>query len=369
MELSHLGGLSQGSHKEAREIVRALFDKAISKERLSFEEGLFLLHAKESFEIEAIIQAADHLRKEKVGDSVSLPLTLYLYPTNLCELQCPLCSFYATANSPKAWEKSADELLEKLALYMPLGITEVHIVGGLWPTYNLEYYVDLFKKIRAHAPSIHIKALTAVEIDYLASLEGVSHKEIFLQLKEAGLDSMPGGGAEILVDAVRLKIAPKKIRSSSFLAIHKIAHQLQLRSNVTMLFNHIESEEDIISHLLSIRELQDETHGFNSFIPLRFGKENNALGKLPLRCKKLELIYAVSRLMLDNFDHIKVLWHYLGFETGLKMMKAGASEFSTINLEEKVIAMAGGEQREIDLAYIQDQLRKIGRIPLPCRLK
>ena len=241
----------------------------------------------------------------------------------------------------------------------------MHIVGGLWRDCNLDYYEDLFGRIKGLDPHIHIKALTPVEYDFLAKLHDISIEEVFRRMMSWGLGSLPGGGAEILVEEVRKKIAPGKISSDEFLAIHEIAHGLGLRSNISMLFNHIETEEQIVEHFLRIREVQDKTGGFKTFVPLKFGEEDNALGKRKnrLRPKNLKLIFAVSRLMLDNIPHIKSLWTYFGVDFALEALQGGADDFSSTNLEEKVIQMAGGVQIKMNVETMSQLIRSIGRTP------
>lgn len=331
---------------------------------MTADEGLRLLKLTDEVEIAAVCSQADDKRRQMVGDIVTYASTLMLYPTNLCELNCQFCSFYAKPGWKKAWFSSPSEVEERIRPFVG-ELTEVHIVGGLWRDCNLDYYEELFRRIKEMDPSIHIKALTPVEYDFLAKLHNLSIEEVFLRMMEWGLDSLPGGGAEILVEKVRTKIAPGKISSEEFLAIHKLAHRLGLRSNISMLFNHIETEEDIIEHLVQIRELQDQTGGFKTFVPLKFGEEDNALGKRKqrLKPKNLKLIFAVSRLMLDNIPNIKALWTYFGVDFALQALQMGANDFSSTNVEEKVIQMAGGVQLDMKPDTMERLIHSIGRTP------
>lgn len=339
-------------------------EKVHSGERITAEEGLQLFSA-EGEELEKIRHLADLVRKRKVGDTVQFASSLFIYPTNLCELNCPFCSFYAKPGMAKAWFSTPQQIEDKIRLHYPKGLTEIHIVGGLWRDCNLDYYQDLFTRIKAIDPNLHIKALTPVEYDFLAKLHGISVEEVFTRMMSWGLDSLPGGGAEILVEEIRRKIAPGKISSDEYLAIHVLAHRMGLRSNVSMLFGHIESYQDIITHLCKVRDVQDQTGGFKTFIPLKFGEENNALGKRrkQLKEKHVPLVYAVSRLMLDNFQHLKVLWNYVGVKEAVEILQWGADDLSSTNLEEKVIAMAGGDQFKMDEANMRALISSIGRIP------
>lgn len=338
--------------------------KVVEGQRISYEEGLLLLEQKSLEEIQATTRLADFYRQKKVGDNVLYASTFYFYPTNLCELNCQFCSFYAKPGWDKAWFMTPAQVEEKVKKYLSQ-ISEVHIVGGLWRDCDLNYYEELFGRIRSLNSDLHIKALTPVEYDFLANLHGISVRNVFEKMMEWGLGSLPGGGAEILVEEIRKKIAPGKITSQQFLDIHELAHSMGLRSNVTMLFNHIETNAHIMTHLDLVRSLQDRTGGFKTFIPLKFGEEDNALGKRKSRLNKknLPLLYAVSRLYLDNFQNLKVLWNYVGVEEGLKLLHCGANDFSSIHLEEKVIDMAGGYKIQMNQQTMETLIQNEGRTP------
>lgn len=335
------------------------------KERLDASDGLFLLKTQNPKEQEIIRHLADERRKEQVGDTVYFASTLYIHPTNLCELNCPLCSFYAKPGWAKAWFLKPEEIEAKVRKHHEKGLTEIHIVGGLWRDCDLTYYEDVFRRIKNIDPNLHIKALTPVEYDFLARLHGISISEVFQRMINFGLGSLPGGGAEILVEEIRKKIAPGKISSDEYLNIHALAHSLSLKSNITMLFGHIEEDHDIITHLIKVRDLQDKTKGFRTFIPLKFGEENNALGKRKnqLKPKNTKLVYAVSRLMLDNIPHQKVLWNYVGVDLALELLNWGGNDLSSTNLEEKIISMAGGVQIQMDRETMTNLIQSIGRKP------
>lgn len=341
-----------------------LANRLLSGERLSADEGEALLRSTD--QIEAIGQVADQLRSNVAGDTVYFASTFYVHPTNLCELSCPMCSYYAKPGWEKAWFNTPDQIIEKIRAAYPHGLTEIHIVGGLWRDCNLDYYQELFTKIKALDPGLHIKAMTPVEYDFLATLHGITVEEVFQRMMSWGLGSLPGGGAEILVEKIRKQIAPQKISSDRYMEIVEIAHNLGLKSNITMLFGHVEEPCDIITHLCKIRELQDRTSGFQTFVPLKYHEENNALGKRKKRLTAsipLELIFAVSRLMLDNIRNIKVLWNYLGVAKAQELLRFGANDFSSTNQEEKIIRMAGGVRLPMTRQLISELIAETGRIP------
>jgi aminodeoxyfutalosine synthase len=348
--------------KELPQTLLPIFEKLRTKERLSFEDGLALMQSPYVEELGAL---ADSVRKKKVGDIVYYASTLYIHPTNLCELSCPLCSFYAKPGWKNAWFMTPEQVEAKVLENRDKDLTEIHIVGGLWRDCNLDYYKEVFTKIKAIDPNLHIKALTPVEYDFLSRLHGISVEEVFDRMMEWGLGSLPGGGAEILVEEIRKKIAPKKITSERYLEIHKIAHTRGLRSNITMLFGHIEEPEHIITHLLKVRDLQDATGGFQTFVPLKYHEDNNTLGKRKERLKPKDIrkIYGISRLLLDNIRNIKVLWNYVGIEEAKELLFFGANDIAATSLEEKIITMAGGIRVSMTDEYLAACIRQVNRIP------
>lgn len=344
-------------------------NKVLNNERLTLRDGWELLTASEPDDINYITALADLKRYLVVGNNVFYSSTFYLYPTNVCDFNCSFCAYYVKKkDDPKAWSYSPEELIEQLKPRLPF-ITEVHIVSGCRPEYDFEYYKTLFSLIKQTAPELHIKGLTAVEYDYLSRLHGISIETVLLELKKAGLDSLPGGGAEILVDEVRQKISPDRISSERYLEIHRIAHQIGLRSNVTLLFGHVESPRDILIHLDRIRDTQDQTGGFKTFIPIKFADLNNALGKLLKRRNHVNslpipLLFATSRLFLDNIFHIKTLWNYLGIDTALKLLSCGADDFSSTHIGEKVFRMASsGEVLKMNSEGMEALIKKQGKVP------
>ncbi|MDF2577476.1 MAG: hypothetical protein K0S74_960 [Chlamydiales bacterium] len=338
-------------------------EKLIHQQRLSHDEGVLLLETEHD---EAVRLLADYERKRKVGDIVYFASTLFIHPTNLCELSCRMCSFYAKPGWEKAWFLTPETIEAQIKQYHPKGLTEIHIVGGLWRECNLDYYQNLFTRIKNIDQNLHIKALTPVEYDFLAKLHGLTIEEVFQRMIGWGLGSLPGGGAEILVEEIRKKLAPGKITSDEYLSIHRIAHQMGLRSNISMLFGHIESSEHIATHLCRVRELQDETGMIQTFVPLKYHVENNTLGRKlkPANEARTRRVYAVSRLMLDNVRNIKALWNYLGIQEGQKALEYGANCYASTAFEEKIIVMAGGVKVKMTKELIMQLITEVGRIPL-----
>jgi aminodeoxyfutalosine synthase len=336
--------------------------KVIEGHRINREEGIFLMKYDD---LKKVTDLADKVRERKCGDTVYYASTYFVHPTNLCELSCPMCSFYAKPGWKNAWFSKPEDIELKIKKAYEEGLTEIHVVGGLWRDCDLNYYKDLFSRIKNIDPNLHIKALTPVEYDFLAKHHSLSVEDVFDKMISFGLGSLPGGGAEILVEEIRRAIAPQKISSERYLEIHKIAHQKNLKSNITMLFGHIEDDEHIIEHLIKVRNLQDETKGFNTFIPLKYHDENNALGKRKgrLKEKNIEKIYAISRLMLDNIKNIKVLWNYVGIETAQKLLSCGANDFASTSQDEKVITMAGGIKVKMTSELIAHYINIAGKTP------
>ncbi len=337
-------------------------EKVFSHQRLTAEEGLTLFTTEHA---EAVRQLADAKRLSQVGDTVYFATTLYIHPTNLCELSCPMCSYYAKPGWEKAWFLTPAQAEEKIKANLNRGLTEIHVVGGLWRDCNLDYYQDLFTRIKTLDPNLHIKALTPVEYDFLAKLHGISVEEVFSRMISWGLGSLPGGGAEVLVEEIRKAVAPQKITCDEYLAIHKIAHQMGLPSNITMLFGSVEEHHHLVTHFCRVRELQDETGGFRTFVPLKYHIENNALGKRKNRHKPKDVnrIFAVARLMLDNVRNIKVLWNYLGVAEAQEILRWGANDLSSTNLDEKIIVMAGGIQIKMTSETMTSLIHEAGRTP------
>ncbi len=335
--------------------------KILSGGRLSFDEGVALFH---SGELHALGRLAALAAERKNGKRVYFVRNRHVNPTNICVNRCRFCAFSRSKGEEGAYELSVDEVLEKIE-DSPEGLRELHIVGGLHPDRPFRFYLDLLKAVKERFPALHIKAFTAVEIDYFAGISGLSLRDTLLRLKENGLDAMPGGGAEIFAERTRKRLCPEKISGQRWLEIHEEAHKCGIKTNATMLYGHLESYEDRVDHILRLRDLQDRTGGFQAFIPLSFHPLNTDMGgRYPSGIDDLKTI-AVSRLLLDNFPHIKAYWVMLGEKLSQVALLFGADDIEGTVVEEKIThsagaVTAGGLPREHLVALI----RRAGRVPV-----
>ncbi|RUM62419.1 MAG: aminofutalosine synthase MqnE [Persephonella sp.] len=341
-----------------------IIDKVLNGERLSFEDGLKLF---ESSDILTIGSLANYITEKKNGKYAYFVINRQLNPTNVCVLDCKFCAFATIdKNDPKAYEMNYEEIINKVSYAVKEGASEVHIVGGLHPDWSFEDYLNIVSIIKRNFPDIHIKAFTAVEIDYFSKLSGLDYEEVLQKLKEAGLGSLPGGGAEIFSPEVRRIIAPKKIGWKKYLEIHKTVHRLGLHSTTTMLYGHVESYKDRVDHILKIRDAQDETGGFTCFIPLAYQPENNDLniGKHTSGMDDLKTI-AISRLLLDNIPHIKAYWVMIGEKIAQVALNFGADDIDGTVMEEKIAHFAGAksptQQQKEKLIKL---IKEAGKIPV-----
>jgi aminodeoxyfutalosine synthase len=323
-------------------------DKVLAGERLSFEEGVDLYR---SNDLLALGYLANHLREKLHGKRTYFNVNRHINPTNVCVASCKLCAFGRKPDAPGAYAMALEEAFRIAGEGWTEAITEFHIVGGLHPDLPFQYYLDLIRGLKERFPSVHLKAFTAVEIGYYSHITQLSIREILSQLKDAGLGSLPGGGAEIFAPEVRRVICDHKIGAYTWLKVHRTAHQLGLRSTATMLYGHIESDEDRVDHLLQLRNLQDETHGFETFIPLAFHPSNTELGKLINRSETTGFMdlknVAVARLLLDNFPHIKAYWIMMTPRVAQVALKFGADDLDGTVVEEKIYHDAGAETPQV----------------------
>jgi len=320
-------------------------EKLQAGERLSFEDGLRLFDAPDLL---AVGWLANREREKRHGPRTYFNYNLRLEPTNVCEASCLFCSFARLKSGmPEAYTMSLEQAWDKLRQRGNQPLTELHIVNGLNPDLPFSYYTDLlrgYKRIRA---GIHLKAFTAVEIAFFANLYGMTDEQVLRELKDAGLDSLPGGGAEIFAERVRRKICHDKADADRYLSIHRLAHGMGLRTNVTMLYGHIETMAERVDHMLRARALQDETRGFQAFIPLAFHPDNNQMRKLPPPTGTDTLrVHAVSRLMLDNIPHIKAFWIATSVELAQTSLWFGVDDLDGTVQEEKIYHMAGSATPE-----------------------
>jgi len=343
---------------------QAISEKIFAGKRLSFEDGVFLFQYPDLL---SVGQLANLVRERLHGEVTFYNRNLHLNVTNVCEANCLFCSFARLKiGMPLAYTMTHDEALEWISKRYQKGMTEIHIVNGLNPDLTFEYYTTLLKLIRHHFPALHIKAFTAVEIHYFYELYGLGVEEILLRLIDAGLGSLPGGGAEIFAPRVRRKICRDKVNADGWLQVHRIAHQLGLNSNCTMLYGTVETGEERVDHLLRLRTLQDETQGFQAFIPLAFHPQGNRMERLPAPTAADDLrILAVSRLLLDNVPHIKAYWVMLGLKTAQLAQRFGANDMDGTVIEEKIYHMAGAPTPEaLSVEELKAQIVAIGRIPV-----
>jgi aminodeoxyfutalosine synthase len=341
----------------------AIRDKVEAGERLSFDDGLFL-----SDEVELFVlgELANQVRERKNGNVTYYNVNTHLNPTNVCVYRCTFCAFRADLKSPKGYVMSDEQILERAAEAERRGATELHIVGGLHHQLPYEWYLNVIRIIHRAHPRLHLKAYTAVEWDWFARLTGRSTRDLLAEFKEAGLGSLPGGGAEIFHPEVRDKICEHKADAGGWLRIHREAHALGLRSNATMLYGHIEEARHRIDHLCRLRELQDQTGGFQTFIPLAFHPDNSRLSHLPKPSGLLDLkSMAISRLMLDNFPHIKAYWVMLGIQTAQVAQSFGADDLDGTVVHEKIYHDAGSDSpQELSVAEIRRLIQEAGRVPV-----
>lgn len=307
--------------------------------RLSREDGIALFR---SHDLLAIGRMASIVAQRKNGDRAFFVQNMHINPTNICVNRCKFCAFSRSRGEDGAYEMSIDDILRKARSAQP-GVREFHIVSGLHPDLPFSWYLDMLGSLKKDFPHIHLKAFTAVEIDYLAKLSGLGLKDTLLKLREAGLGSLPGGGAEIFAPGVRNTLCAEKISGDRWLEVMEIAHAIGLKSNATMLYGHIESCEDRIDHLLRLRDLQDRTGGFQAFIPLSFHAQNTAIAKSAYTTGFDDLkTLAISRLMLDNIEHIKAYWVMLGEKITQVSLSFGVDDIDGTVVEERIAKMAGG---------------------------
>lgn len=340
-----------------------IYEKVQAGERLNFEDGVRLYKSNDLWALGALAQI---VRRRLNGNKVFYSVNLHMNHTNVCTLRCIFCAFARRPGEAGGYTFSPEEIQAKVREAIEKwNINEVHIVGGHHPDLFMDYYLKMFRMIREASPSIYIKALTAPEIYDIAKRSELSYEEVLRQFKEAGLDGMPGGGAEIFAPKTRKKICSEKIDAETWLEIHEIAHQLGLRTNATMLYGHIETDEDRVDHVLRLREVQDRTRGFYSFIPLAYNAENTPMQKLGEAGGYLDLkVYAISRLLFDNIPHLKAHWITTGLKMGQVALSFGIDDLGGTNLNEKIVHEAGSET-PVDLSReeLEHLIRSVGYEP------
>ena len=338
-------------------------DKVRAGERLTFEDGITLYR---SNDLLAMGWLANYVREQKNGSVCYYNVNRHLNPTNVCVAHCRLCAFGRDATAPGAYTMALEEAFKTAASGYDETVTEFHIVGGLHPNLPFDYFLDLIRGLKERFPPVHLKAFTMVEIAYLAKIARLSIRETLLQLKEAGLGSLPGGGAEIFHPRVRKVICDHKISGQMWLRTARTAHELGLHSNATMLYGHIETEEERVDHLLKLRALQDETHGFVCFIPLAFHPDHTALSHLRKTTGFLDIKnIAISRLLLDNFPHLKAYWIMLTPPIAQVALRFGADDIDGTVIEEKIYHDAGATTPQaLHRSQLIRLIREAGREPV-----
>ena len=343
--------------------LKPIADKALAGERLSLDDGIAL---DRTSDLLALGWLANRVREQRHGNICYYNVNRHINPTNVCVAHCRLCAFGRSPEAPGAYTFALEEIWQRAETGMREGATEFHMVGGLHPDLPFEYFLDMLRGLKQRCPGVHLKAFTMVEVGYFARISKLSIRDTLLALKDAGVDSLPGGGAEIFHPRVRKVICDHKVSGQQWLSIARTAHQIGLRSNATMLYGHIDNEEERVDHMLQLRALQDETHGFVAFIPLAFHPENTALAHLPKPTAFADLkSIAVSRLLLDNFDHIKAYWIMMTPKVAQIALSFGADDLDGTVVEEKIYHDAGATTEQFtSRAELERLIRAAGRTPV-----
>lgn len=343
--------------------LRDIYEKVVASKRISDEDALRLFQSKD---LNAVGAIADFVRERKCGNQASYILNRYINYSNYCILSCQFCAFARKKRDADGFQFSVEEIVEKAREALAIGITELHIVGGLHPNLPFSYYIEMLQALRGLSPKLHLKCFTAIEILHLAWLAKKSVKQTLEELRAAGLNSLTGGGAEIFNSSVRSQIAKGKESAAEYLDVHRTWHKLGERSTCTMLYGHVESLADRVDHLRQLRQLQDETHGFVGFIPLAYQPENNKI-PAPHRPSGFDSLrtIAVSRIYLDTFPHITAYWVGLGLKLAQVALSYGADDIHGTIFEEHIFRMAGGEQGQLQTeAELVKAIREARREPV-----
>jgi aminodeoxyfutalosine synthase len=365
MELKQMG-MEQIVKAVTDDELRKIGDKILAHERINFDEGVILF---EKGTLPYLGALANWVREQMHGNKTYFNRNFHIEPTNVCVFSCAFCAYSRLyAHREEGWELSIEQMLDMVKKYDGKPVTEVHIVGGVHPKMNLDFFAELLQKIKAHRPDLHVKAFTAVEFDYMFRKAKLSVEEGMKKLKDAGLDSIPGGGAEIFHPKIREQICADKVDANGWLLIHKTAHQLGMHSNATLLYGHIEKYWHRIDHMERLRSLQDETHGFNTFIPLKFRNKDNDMSHVAESTVIEDMkMYAVSRLYMDNFPHLKAYWPMLGRQSAQLSLAFGVNDLDgTIDDSTKIYSMAGSEEQipTLSTAQLVSLIKQVKREPV-----
>lgn len=348
--------------------LNTIYNKVISGERITPEEGTYLFYHAELSHLGTL---ANYIREQRHENKTYFNKNFHIEPTNICVFDCKFCSysrFLREKDEYDAWELSEEEIYDAIRNYDGKDITEVHIVGGVHPKMGLAYFKNLIENIKKIRPDIHVKAFTAVELDYMCKKAKVSYEEGLRILKEAGQGSLPGGGAEIFDEEIREKICKDKCTSEQWLQMHEAAHNVGMPSNATMLYGHLEKYEHLIDHMNRLRNLQDKTGGFNAFIPLKFRNKNNQMSDIEEVSIIEDLkVYAMGRIFLDNFNHVKAYWPMIGRKTAQLLLSFGVNDIDgTVDDSTKIYTMAGAEEQKPTMTSEQmiQLIKEVGRTPI-----
>ncbi len=346
--------------------LQPIVQKVIHEERITEEEGMILYT---EAPLSLLGTLANAIREDKNGNKTFFNKNIHIEPTNICVFDCKFCAYSIKISKKEdAWEFTINEMVDKLKEYEGKEITEVHLVGGVHPKMGLHYFIELIEKIKEIRPDIHVKAFTAVELEYMCRKAKVSYKEGLEMLKDAGQDSLPGGGAEIFAKDVRNEICKDKCSAEQWLEIHETAHRLGMPSNATILYGHIEKPEHIVDHMSRLRSLQDKTGGFNTFIPLKYRNGNNQMSHI----KEVSVVedmrlYAFARIFMDNFNHLKAYWPMIGKKTTQNLLAFGVDDIDgTIDDTTKIYSMAGVEDQNPTMSTeeIVALIKAVNRTPI-----
>lgn len=346
--------------------LKKIAEKVKNSERISFDEGVYLY---EYAELGYLGVLANYIREQKHGDLTYFNRNFHLEPTNLCVYDCKFCSYSRLIKQKEeGWALTMDEMLDIVKKYDNEPVTEVHIVGGVLPQYNMDFYMALFTAIKQHRPDLHVKALTPVEYHYIFKKAKIDYATGMKMMKDAGLESMPGGGAEIFDEGIREQIAKDKCTSEQWLQIHEEWHKLGMRSNATILYGHIEEFKHRVDHMERLRQLQDKTGGFQTFIPLKFRNQHNQMSNVEEVSVVEDLRnYAIARIYMDNFDHIKAYWAMISRQTAQMSLSFGVDDIDgTLDDTTKIYSMAGAEEQTpaMSTKEVAELIKQVGRKPI-----
>lgn len=354
------------SDKNLDSSLKEIAEKVMQNIRISSEEALLLY---QKADIGFLGALANFIREKKHGNYTYFNRNFHIEPTNVCVFSCAFCAYSKLyKHREDGWEMSVEQMMHIVKKYDSIPVTEVHIVGGVHPKLDVDFFCDLLQQIKVHRPDLHIKGFTAVELDYMFRKAKLTRKEGMQKLKDAGLQSLPGGGAEIFAPHIRKQICEDKIDGDGWLDIHKTAHELGMHTNATMLYGHVENYKDRIDHMNQLRNMQDETKGFNCFIPLKFRNKDNDMSHIAESTLIEDIkVYAIARIFLDNFEHLKAYWPMLGRSNAQLMLNFGVDDLDgTIDDSTKIYSMAGSEEQNPSLSTeeICDLIYNANRIPI-----